>query len=68
MGIRNTVCDNEPKFIAFVEKCDYLSLAVLFQYWCIFAHQSIMELAKFVVVSVTESSAKRQKHKSGRSD
>jgi len=68
MGINNTVCNTEPNIIVFVENCEYPSLALLFQYWCIFAQQSIMESAKFVIVSAKDSSAKRQSHRSGRSD
>jgi hypothetical protein len=68
MGINNTVCNTESKYIAFVENCEYLSLAVLFKYWCISAHQSIMESAKFVIVSAKGSSAKRWRHRSGRSN
>jgi hypothetical protein len=68
MGIKNTVFNTEYKFIAFVENCEYPSLAVLFQYWCISAHQSTMESAKFVILSAKDSSAKRQRHRSGRSD
>jgi hypothetical protein len=68
MGIINIVCNTEPKFIAFVDNCEYPSLAVSFQYWCISAHQSVMEAAKFVIVSAKDSSAKWQRHRSGRSD
>jgi hypothetical protein len=68
MGIKNTFFNAEPKFIAFVENCEYPSLAVLFQYWCISAHQSVMESAKFVIVNAKDSSGKRQRHRSGRSD
>jgi len=58
MGINITVCNIEPKFIAFVENCEYPSLAVLFHYWCICVHQRIMESAKFVIGSAKYSSAK----------
>lgn len=68
MGINNTIHNTEPKTIAFVENCKYPSLAVLFQYWCISAHQSKMESAKFVIISAKGSSAERQMHRSGRSD
>jgi hypothetical protein len=68
MAINNSVCSTELKFIAFVKNCEYPSLAVLFQYWCISAHWSIMESVKFVIVSAKDSSAKRQRHRSGRSD
>jgi len=65
MGINITVCNTEPKFIAFVENCEYPSLAVLFQYWCICAHQSIMESAKFVIRSakIVQLRAEAQKWK-----
>jgi hypothetical protein len=66
MSINNAACNTESKFIAFVENCEYPSLAVLFQYWCISAHQSIMESANFFMVRA--KAAKRQRHRSGRSD